>query len=56
MIGIRGILLALAVILFVIAVFSDVRYGDVIALGLAATAAALLVEELGMNTRFGTRR
>jgi hypothetical protein len=55
MIGIRGLLLALAVILFVIAVFSDTRYGDLLAWGLAATAAALLVEELGMNRRFGTR-
>ena len=56
MIGLRGILLAVAVVLFVIGVFSEERYSDVIALGLAATAAALLVEELGMNTRFGTRR
>ena len=56
MIGVRGILLALAVILFVIAVFSEARYPDMIALGLAATAAAFLVGELGVDTRFGTRR
>ena len=56
MIGLRGILLALAVVLFVIGVFAEEHYADVIALGLAATAAALLVEELGLNTRFGTRR
>jgi hypothetical protein len=56
MIGLRGLLLALAVILFVIAVFSDARYGDLLALGLAATAAALLTEDMGWNTRFGTRR
>jgi hypothetical protein len=56
MIGVRGLLLVLAVILFVIAVFSDVHQGDLIAWGLAATAGALLVEELGINTRFGPRR
>ncbi|MEX0673682.1 MAG: hypothetical protein WD067_02845 [Gaiellaceae bacterium] len=57
MIGLRGLLLVLAVILFVIAVFSEgARYGDVLAWGLAATAAALLAEEMGWNKRFGTRR
>jgi hypothetical protein len=56
MIGLRGILLALAVILFVVAVFSDQRYSDLLALGLAATAAAFLVGELGVKTRFGSRR
>ena len=56
MIAVRGLLLILAVLLFVIAVFSDVHQGDLIAWGLAATAGALLVEELGINTRFGTRR
>jgi len=56
MIGLRGLLLVLAVILFVIAVFSEARYGDMLAWGLAATAAALLAEEMGWNMRFGTRR
>jgi hypothetical protein len=56
MIGLRGLLLVLAIILFVIAVFSDVHQGDLIAWGLAATAAAFVVDELGINTRFGTRR
>jgi hypothetical protein len=55
MIGLRGVLLALAVLLFVIAVFSEARYPDLLAWGLAATAAALLVEDMGWNTRFGTR-
>lgn len=55
MIGLRGLLLVIAVVLFVIGVFSDVHQGDLICWGLAATAAALLVEELGLNTRFGTR-
>ena len=56
MIGIRGLLLGLAVILFVIAVFSDTSYPDLLAWGLAATAASLLTQELGMNMRFGARR
>ena len=55
--GLRAILLGVAIVLFVIAVFSDLHQGDLIAWGLAA-AAALLVEELGLGTRFnlgGTR-
>jgi len=53
MIGLRGLLLVIAIVLFVIGVFSDIHQGDLICWGLAATAAALLVEELGLNTRFG---
>ena len=56
MIGLRGILLALAIVLFVFAVFAEERYPDLIARGLASTAAALLVDDLGLKTRFGTRR
>jgi len=44
-------LLAVAILLFVIAVFSTSSYADLLAWGLAATAAALLVEELGLGTR-----
>ena len=50
--GIRAILLALAIVLFVIAVFSETNWDDLVAWGLAATAGALLVEELGLGTRF----
>ena len=56
--GLRAILLGVAIVLFVIAVFSDLHQGDLIAWGLAAAAAALLVEELGLGTSFnlgGTR-
>jgi hypothetical protein len=56
MIGLRGLLLVLAVILFVIGVFSEARAGDLLLWGLAATAAALLTEDMGWNMRFGTRR
>jgi hypothetical protein len=55
MIGLRGLLLVIAIVLFVIGVFSDLHQGDLSCWGLAATAAALVVEELGLNTRFGTR-
>jgi threonine/homoserine efflux transporter RhtA len=53
---IRTILLIAAVILFVIAIFSDVHQGDLIAVGLACTAGAFVVDELGLGTRIGTRR
>ena len=53
MIGLRGLLLVVAIVLFVVGVFSDVHQGDLICWGLAATAAALLVGELGINPRLG---
>jgi hypothetical protein len=57
-IGIRGLLLLVAVVLFVIAIFSDVHQLDLIAVGLACTAGAFLVGELGITGRIGsgTRR
>lgn len=55
-IGIRALLLIAAVILFVIAIFSDVHQGDLIAAGLACTAGAWLVGELGIADRIGTGR
>ncbi len=56
--GLRAILLALAIVLFVIAAFSDLHQGDFVSWGLAVTAAAFLVEELGLGTQInmgGTR-
>ncbi len=50
-IGVRSILLAVAVILFVVAFLSDENYADMLALGLAAFAAAFLVEVLGLDRR-----
>ncbi len=55
-IGLRGLLLIVAVVLFVIAIFSDVHQGDLIAVGLACTAGAFLVAELGITAGIGTRR
>jgi len=49
--GLRTILLLVAVVLFVIAVFSDTRWPDMIGLGLAAFAGAFLSDALGFADR-----
>jgi hypothetical protein len=49
--GLKAILLAVAVVFFVIGVFSTVHQGDFVCWGLAAMAAAFLVEELGLGTQ-----
>jgi len=55
--GLNTILLLVALILFVVAVFSDLHQGDLIALGLACVAAAFLVQEAGVSgVRFGAGR
>jgi hypothetical protein len=55
--GVRTILLLAAVVLFVIALFSDENYADLLALGLAAFAGAFLAEGLGWGDRtFGGSR
>ena len=53
--GVRTILLIAAVVLFVIALFSDENYADLLALGLAVFAGAFLSDALGWADRtFGT--
>jgi predicted cobalt transporter CbtA len=54
-IGPRQILLGIAVILFVLAGFSDENYADFLAWGLAAFAGAFLVDELGIGSRVNRR-
>jgi hypothetical protein len=54
--GLRALLLIAALILFVIAIFSDVHQGDFIAVGLACTAGAFLAGELGITGGLGSRR
>ena len=49
--GLRTILLLVAVVLFVIAVFSDTRWTDLVGLGLAAFAGAFLSDALGFADR-----
>ena len=49
--GLRTILLIVAVVLFVLCVFWDERYADLLALGLAAFAGAFLSDALGFADR-----
>ena len=49
--GLRTILLLVAVVLFVISLFSNENFGDLLALGLAAFAGAFLSEALGWGDR-----
>ena len=44
--GLRGLALIVAIVLFIIAVFDDGDYRNLIALGLACLAAAFLASEL----------
>jgi hypothetical protein len=54
--GVRTILLIAAVVLFVICVFSEENYADLLALGLAAFAGAFLSDAMGWADRtFGTQ-
>jgi uncharacterized membrane protein YccC len=59
--GLRTILLALAAVLFLLGVFSDVHQGDFVCWGLLATVAAFIVDDLGLGRNMnmggaGTRR
>jgi hypothetical protein len=49
--GFRTILLIAAVVLFVIAVFSDENWTDLVSLGFAAFAGAFLSDALGWGDR-----
>jgi hypothetical protein len=53
--GPRILFIGLAAVLFVLAVFIDENYADLIALGLAALAVGLIIDEVGI-ARFGSRR
>jgi hypothetical protein len=59
--GLRTLLLAAAVVCFIIAVFATTHYPDWLAIGLACTAGAWLAESLGwadwkLGSMAGTRR
>ena len=51
--GPRILFIAAAAVLFLLAVFMDENYFDLVALGLAALAVGLIVDELGIG-RFGS--
>jgi hypothetical protein len=57
-VGLRALLLVVAVVCFVIAIFSDLHQGDWIAAGLAFSAGAVLVREMGWDRSMsmGNRR
>lgn len=55
--GLRTILLLVAVVLFVLGVFAEENYSDLLTLGLAAFAGAFLSDALGFADRtFGQTR
>ena len=49
-IGLRTLLVLVAVVLFVIAVFSDAHWPDLVAWGLAAFAASFIVGDRGLGS------
>jgi hypothetical protein len=55
-ITLRAILLAAAIVLFILALLMDENYSDLLVLGLAAFAGAFLVDDLGVSPRIGGRR
>ena len=52
--GPRILFIAAAAVLFILAVFMEENYADLLALGLAALAVGLIIDELGLG-RFGSR-
>jgi hypothetical protein len=54
--GLRGLLLILATILFVVAALNNDNFTDLVAVGLAVFAAAFVVEDTGLGSSWGTRR
>lgn len=54
--GLRSLLLLVAIILFVVAVFSDTNWNDLMAWGLAAFAASFLVGDTNLGSVAGGRR
>jgi hypothetical protein len=54
--GLRGLLLILATILFIVAALNNDNFADLVSVGLAVFAAAFVVEDTGFGRGFGTRR
>jgi hypothetical protein len=55
-IGLRGLLLLLATIMFIVAALNDDNFTDLLAIGLAVFAAAFVVEETGFGRDWSTTR
>jgi hypothetical protein len=55
-IGLRGLLLLLATILFIVAALNNENFADLVAIGLGVFAAAFVVEETGFGRMWSSRR
>jgi hypothetical protein len=54
--GLKTLLLLLAVILFVVAALNDDNFTDLVSVGLAVFAGAFLIEGTGFGRHLGSRR
>jgi hypothetical protein len=54
--GVRTLLLLLASIVFVLAVFAEEDYANLLAWGLAALAFSFVLADIGWDRKYGTRR
>ena len=52
--GLRTLLLLVATLLFLFAVFSDTKQGDLVSWGLALFAFSFVIGDLGWDRRYGT--
>ncbi|HEX9379129.1 MAG TPA: hypothetical protein VF872_06015 [Gaiellaceae bacterium] len=52
--GLRTLLLLVATLLFLFAVFSDTKQGDLVSWGLAVFAFSYLIGDLGWDRRYGS--
>jgi hypothetical protein len=55
-IGLRGLLLVLAMILFIVAALDNDNFSDLVAIGLAVLAGAFIVDETGVARMLASRR
>jgi hypothetical protein len=54
--GLKTLLLLLAVILFVVAALNNDNFTDLVSIGLAVFAGAFLIEDTGFGRNLGSRR
>ena len=54
--GVRTLLLLLATIVFILAVFVEDDYADLLAWGLAALAFSFVLADIGWDRKYGGRR
>ena len=54
--GVRTLLLLLATLVFILAVFVEDDYADLLAWGLAALAFSFVLADIGWDRKYGSRR